>query len=311
MACARWFTQLAAPLLLVVACCACSSGGASRGPFTTTRPVPATPKTASESAASPSPTPVSGSVPRPEHVVVVIEENHSLAELTDPATAPFITSLARRSAVFTNSFAVTHPSQPNYLALFSGSTQAVTDDSCPQSFSRDNLARSLLGARLSFIGFSEGLPRSGYRGCSAGAYARKHNPWSDFTNVPASANRPLSAFPTSFDTLPTVSFVVPDETHDMHSASVSVGDRWLSDHLSAYLAWAMTHGSLLVITADEDDYTADNRILTLIAGAHVRAGRYGQRIDHYALLRTIEDMYGLSPLGRSAAATVITDVWAR
>lgn len=243
--------------------------------------------------------------------MVIVEENHSFGELTDARTAPFVASLARNAAVFTNSFGLTHPSQPNYLALFSGSTQGVTDDSCPHTFAARNLARALLDAHLSFAGYSEGLPRPGYLGCSAGAYARKHNPWSNFTNVPASANQPLTAFPANFDALPTVSFVVPDETHDMHSASVSAGDRWLSGHVSGYLAWAATHDSLLVITADEDDYSANNRVLTLIAGAHVRAGRYGQRIDHYALLRTIEEMYGLSQLGKSASAAVITGAWTR
>src|SRR5262249_11245821 len=84
-----------------------------------------------------------------------------------------------RRAVFTRAFAETHPSQPNYLALFSGSTQGVTDDSCPHTFAADNLARALLDAGRTFTGYSEGLPSPGYSGCSSGSYARKHNPWAD------------------------------------------------------------------------------------------------------------------------------------
>ena len=70
-------------------------------------------------------------VPRPDHVVVVVEENHSSTNILGNANAPYINSLANENANFTQSFAVTHPSQPNYLALFSGSTQGVTNDSCP------------------------------------------------------------------------------------------------------------------------------------------------------------------------------------
>lgn len=282
-------------LVLMLVCSACSSRPDAAPPVS----APVT-TSASEGAA----------LPRPAHIVVVVEENHSFSELTDPRTAPFLASLARHAAVFTNAFGVAHPSQPNYLALFSGSTQGIADDSCPRTFGAPNLARSLLNAGLTFTGYSEGLPASGYSGCSSGSYARKHNPWSDFTNVPSAANQPLTAFPADFSRLPTVAFVIPNEVHDMHSASVSTGDRWLSDHLGGYADWAATHDSLLVVTADEDDYNSDNRILTLIVGAHVRAGRYAQRIDHYALLRTIEDMYRLPRLGSSAAASVIGAAWA-
>src|SRR4051794_26349510 len=119
-------------------------------------------------------------VPRPDHVVVVIEENHSGTEIVGNANAPYITSLAAGGANFTASFAVTHPSEPNYLALFSGSTQGLTDDSCPHSYSAPSLGDQLLGAGLNFTGYSESLPSPGYTGCFSGAYARKHNPWVDF-----------------------------------------------------------------------------------------------------------------------------------
>ena len=71
------------------------------------------------------------SLPRPSHVVVVVEENHSYSEIINSPQAPFINTLASEGALFTSSYAVAHPSQPNYLALFSGSTQGITNDSCP------------------------------------------------------------------------------------------------------------------------------------------------------------------------------------
>jgi phosphatidylinositol-3-phosphatase len=208
--------------------------------------------------------------------------------------------------VFTQSFAVAHPSQPNYLALFSGSTQGVTNDSCPHTFAAPNLASELTAAKYSFAGYSEGLPEPGFTGCSSGSYARKHNPWVDFTDVPASVNLPFTAFPTDYSSLPTVSFVIPNLEHDMHDGSIEQADRWLSAHLGGYAAWAPAHRSLLVVTLDEDDYSAGNQIATVITGALVRTGRYSERIDHYRVLRTLTDAYNLAPLG---SGSPITDVW--
>jgi acid phosphatase len=240
--------------------------------------------------------------------VVVMLENHSAAEALGRSAAPFLSGLARGGATFTNFFAITHPSEPNYLALFSGSTQGVTSDACPVTFSAPNLAASLLGAGLSFTGYAEGLPSAGYRGCSAGSYARKHCPWLDF-GLPSRVSSPMSGFPADPARLPTVAFVVPDLQHDMHDGSVAAGDAWLRQHLSAYAAWAPGHDSLLVVTADEDDGSAGNRIPALIYGAHVQPGRYATKYTLYSLLRTIEDMYGLPRIGSSAAAAPITGAW--
>ena len=98
-------------------------------------------------------------VPRYEHVVVVVMENHSADAVLGNPAAPWINALAAAGANFTAAYGVTHPSQPNYLALFSGSTQGVTDDSCPVAFSGvANLASQLLAAGRSFVGYSEDLP---------------------------------------------------------------------------------------------------------------------------------------------------------
>ena len=163
-------------------------------------------------------------VPQPEHVVVVVEENKGFRRIVDSPEAPYINSLAAQGALFTSSFAIRHPSQPNYLALFSGSTQGVGDDSCPHSFNRPNLGSALIDAGLTFAGYSESMPRTGYLGCETGAYARRHNPWSNFPAVPAEANLPFTAFPTNFADLPSVAFVVPNLDNDMHDGSIRRGD---------------------------------------------------------------------------------------
>jgi len=255
----------------------------------------------------------SGAIPRYDHVVIVVMENASIASIVGNTTeAPYINSLLSSSVYFTQSYAVTHPSEPNYLALFSGSTQGITDDSCPHTFGTDNLGHQLIAAGYSFAGYSETMPSTGYTGCAYGTsgYTRRHNPWVDFSNLPSSTNLPYTLFPSDYTQLPTVSFVIPNLCNDMHDCPVSTGDSWLSSHISSYIAWARTHNSLLILTWDEDDdLTQANRIITLFAGANIEPGSYGEQINHYSVLRTLEDMYGLPALGNASAATPITDVW--
>ena len=142
------------------------------------------------------------------------------------------------------------------------------------------------------------------------AYARKHNPWVNFPgSVPATANLTLSRFPTDFRKLPTVSFVIPDLNDDMHDGTIAAGDGWLNAHLGGYARWARTHHSLLVVTWDEDDSSSSNHIPTIFYGQPVKPGRYAERIDHYAVLRTLEQAYGLPYVGSSSTATPITDAW--
>jgi phosphatidylinositol-3-phosphatase len=279
---------------------------------------PSSPGTVAPSAVgagSALPTPAASGTARPRthtpaHVVVAVFENKSYRQVAGSAQAPWINSVMASSAVFTDAHGITHPSQPNYLALFSGSTQAVTDDHCPVDLAGvPNLAQQLIATRHSFVGYSEDLPEPGYLGCSHAGYAAKHNPWVDFSNVPDAANQPYTAFPSDYARLPTVSFVIPNLCHDMHDCPVATGDSWARTHLDGYLRWAKRHDSVLILTFDEDDNSAGNHILTLFAGAGIRPGTYRQPINHYNVLRTIESWYGLAPLQRAAAAAPITGIW--
>ncbi|RCS28861.1 hypothetical protein DEO45_14260 [Rhodanobacter denitrificans] len=255
----------------------------------------------------------SGVIPRYDHVVVVVMENVSRSNIVGSTVdAPYINSLISSGANFTQAYAVTHPSQPNYLALFSGSAQGITDDSCPHTFGTDNLGNQLIAAGYTFAGYSETMPSIGYTGCGYGlsGYVRRHNPWVNFSNLSSSTNLPYSAFPSDFTQLPTLSFVIPNLCNDMHDCSIATGDNWLSSHIDTYVNWAKTHNSLLILTWDEnDDLAESNQIITLFVGANINTGAYAERIDHYRVLRTLEDMYGLAPLGNASAATPITDVW--
>ena len=248
-------------------------------------------------------------LPTPSHVIIVIEENHSFNSIIGSSSAPYINSLANAGALFTSSFAITHPSEPNYLALFSGSTQGISDDSCPHSFSGPDLGGELIHAGLTFSGYSEGLPSVGSTVCTSGNYARKHNPWSDFTDVPSSANMPFTSFPSNFNTLPKVSIVVPNLQDDMHDGTIQQGDTWLQNHLNSYVQWAQNNNSLLMVTWDEDDNSQSNQIPTIFVGPMVKTGQYSEQITHYNVLRTLEDMYGLPTANNSSSASAIADCW--
>jgi hypothetical protein len=246
----------------------------------------------------------------PDHIVIVIEENHSFSEIIGSSSAPYINSLAQQGALFTNSFAIEHPSEPNYLDLFSGSNQGVTTDACPVGpFSVANLGSELIAGGKTFTGFSEDLPSAGSTVCTSGAYARKHNPWVNFSNVPTSSNQPFTSFPTDFTTLPVVSIVVPNLNDDMHDGTIQQADTWLQSHIDPYVQFAKTHNSLLVVTWDEDDSSMANQIPTLFVGPMVKPGQFGEVINHFNVLRTVEDLYGLSHAGQSANVSPITDVW--
>jgi hypothetical protein len=139
-----------------------ATGGCGGSAATAKPPAPAPTPAQSGSAAAPPGTrasaPAAPEVPAPARTVLVVMENHSYGDIIGNPAAPFINGLARRGALFTQSFAVTHPSEPNYLALFSGSTHGVTDDSCPHVYHAPNLASDLAAAGKSFTGYAEGLP---------------------------------------------------------------------------------------------------------------------------------------------------------
>jgi hypothetical protein len=253
-------------------------------------------------------------LPAPDHVVVVVLENHSYSQIIGNPSAPYLNSLAGGGANFTNFAAETHPSEPNYFAMFSGSTQGITNDACPppgSPYGTANLAQEITDVGRSWGSYNEGLPSEGSTVCTrnSAGYARKHSPWFSFSNVPASTGHTFAQWPTDFTSLPTVSFVIPNLCHDMHNCSVRAGDTWLRTKLGPYAAWAPTHNSVLIVTTDEDDDSGVNRIATIFYGAHVKVGSYPAAYGHYNLLRTIEDMYGTAHAGNAASATPITEAW--
>jgi acid phosphatase len=249
-------------------------------------------------------------------------ENHDYDSIIGSWQSPYINQLANDSnaALFTQSFALTHPSQPNYLILFSGSDQNVTTDVVPPSsllpFSTPNLSAELSSKGKKFIGYSESLPAIGYSSDSAKPWVRKHCPWVNWqSNVPAlnsippSENLPFATFPLIYDSLPDVCMIVPNLYDDMHDSSIAKGDVWLKNNLDPLVQWTKTHNGLFILTFDEDDGLGTNHIPTIFLGQNVLAGKYSENIDHYYVLSTIENMFGLPYMGNTSALLAITDCW--
>ncbi|HTB33936.1 MAG TPA: alkaline phosphatase family protein [bacterium] len=253
--------------------------------------------------------------PRVSHVVVVIEENHGFSQIFGSADCPTINGWASDGVLFTHSYAISHPSEPNYLALFAGDTFGVADDVCPplgSPYDAPNLASALKADAARFAGFSEDLPadplacadqaKSGYR--------RKHNGWVDFAGLDPASNLPFSAFPKDVSSLPEVSFVVPNMEHDMHDGTPAEGDAWLRQNLSAYADWCRDNDGLLIVTFDEDNGAEHNHIVTLVFGRLVEAsGDESERLDHYRLLRFLCDLFRVKAPGHAAEAKPLAQLF--
>jgi len=132
---------------------------------------------------------------RIQNVFIILLENKNWSEVKDSPDAPYLNNTLLPASSYAESYygpkdGNLHPSEPNYLALFSGSTQGVTDDSCPHQFPGPSLGSELIAAGQTFSGYSEGLPAAGSGTCNVGSnYARRHVPWTNFSNVPPSASR--------------------------------------------------------------------------------------------------------------------------
>jgi phosphatidylinositol-3-phosphatase len=261
--------------------------------------------------AAPSVTSATGKTAKPSaaNVVVIIMENRDYDLVIGSSDAPYINgTLVPQAALMTNSHAIGHPSQPNYLAFFSGSTQGVDSDNCPYTFSTGNAGEELLSSGKTFAGYSESMPYGGYTGCSAGEYARKHNPWVDFSNVPASSNLVYNGFPKK---PPALTIIVPNLCNDMHDCSTQTGDAWLEKHVPAILTYNQKHHGLFILTWDEasPDKSGTNQIATLLIGPMVTPGSYNQDVTHYSVLRTIEKVLAVPCTANACTAAEIKQIW--
>jgi phospholipase C len=255
-------------------------------------------------------------VPSVQHIVVIVFENKEYGAVLGNAQAPTFNSMARRYATLTRYYGVTHPSLPNYLALVSGSTHGITSDCTSCEVTGPTLADPLEHAGKTWKLYAEGLPAPGYAAPGYDGYAKKHDPFIYFRSVvdnPPRAKRVVPLKQLAIDeragALPNFAFVVPNLCHSMHDCSVRTGDSWLRAQLPPLLALPQT---VVFVVFDEGttNVRGGGHVPALALGTAVRPhSRSAVVTSHYGLLRTIEDAWGLSHLGRSAAAGPITGIW--
>jgi hypothetical protein len=236
----------------------------------------------------------SGLVAHPDHIIFVWFENKGFDRIINSSEAPYINSLRTRGTLFENSFALAHPSYPNYIRFFSGTSNNITTNNCIDGTPLDaaNLYTVLAKVNKSFAWYSEDLPATGSTVCSSGAYVERHNPVTIFSNVPAQANKPFSLFPHNYDSLENVVCITPNLQNDMHDGSIRQGDTWLKNNLSGLVDWCMEHNSIFVVYFDESESDADNRIPVIAVGKGVKQNFTSQiQYDHYSWTKTVALMF--------------------
>jgi len=262
-------------------------------------------------------------VPAFKHVISVVMENKELGRISGSSTAPYLNQLASEYGVATRYYGVTHPSLPNYLAMLGGKTFGVDSDCLDCFQDAPNLVDQIEGQGRTWKAYFESMPRPCFVGDSRdGLYAQKHNPFIYFDNIrkdPARCDRivPLDQLSTDIadGDLADLIWIGPNLRSSTHDASIAEGDRWLADHLPAIVeSPTFTDDGLLVLTYDEGDSDearsgrssrGGGRIMTVVASPLARKGYVSSTTyDHYSLLRTIEDAWGLDHLGHAADASV-------
>jgi len=289
---------------------------AATGPAATTTAPAATTTATTTTAAAPSPTittttatPVSNAQPVTK-VLTIVEENHSLEEMK--AGMPFLYSLAQRFSYANNYVAIRHPSLPNYLAIAGGDTFGVTDDAGPASHPLSS--QSVFGQAIA-QGRTAGVYAESMSGnCTQsgnGGYAVKHNPWPYFVDERALCNvfdTPETEFAVAVgaNALPNAGLLIPNLCNDAHDCSLGTADGWLKNRLPNILASSdFTSGKLaVVVTADEDDNTSGNKVLTVVLHASLDGSHkvVSTALTHYSLSRFYSQATGASPLRKAAAA---------
>jgi len=287
--------RLLAATGLIAAATACGLGTPSTAAPTVTSATAAT--TSAPAAAHPV-----------DKVIVFMVENHSLAQMQ--AGMPRTYAFARRHSYATDYSAIQHPSLPNYIAIAAGSTLGISDDADPSAhrLTGNNVFRQARKHHRTARTYADAMPRR----CAltnAGTYAVRHNPWTYFTPDRAACRRndvPATrlARDAAAGALPHLGFVIPDVIHDAHDGTLAQADAWISQQIATLTAGPDWRSGRLaiVVTADEDDHSAGNKVLTVVAtkGQHRRV--VTTPLDHYSLTGFLEDVIGARHLRHARTA---------
>jgi len=280
-------------------------------------------------------------------VIIVLENGDYEAAIKDKNLA----ALAVQGASFSNFHALFHPSYPNYLAMVAGTDFGIhrrirfladRQVNFPNDADHQTIADRLVAAGLDFKNYAEELPEGNcpFRiddqhlpSSKKGDYARRHVPFISFrevqekwcdrvVRVDSSKGNSLLGIDDNFFVrdakagLVAYSFYSPNMNNDGHNTNVGVASAWVSAFLDKTFPQKLRKGTLVVVTFDESEHNADNKIYTLFLGDMVKEAKdqdpkvLDRRYTHYDLLRTIEDNFGLEPMASGdREATAIADIW--
>jgi hypothetical protein len=265
-----------------------------------------------------------------DHVVVIVMENQGASQALSDSN---IAALVKQAAWFSNYHALTHPSLPNYLALVAGSTFGLTRDHLDAPLKAQSIVNRIEQKGLSWKSYAEDYPGNCFLRSEAGKgyltpkasatalYTKRHVPLLSFASVqadPGRCARVVNAREFIADarngTLPNYSFYSPNLFNDGHDTSLERSALWLRQFVQSFKRTAaMRQRTLLAVVWDEGggEDMRSNRVLAMLFGDVIARGRYSARLTHYSLLRTIEDNFGLLPVGDGDAnATPVPDeVW--
>jgi hypothetical protein len=247
--------------------------------------------------------------------LLIVLENKNYGQVMD---VPYFRQLATKGALFSDAHAITHPSYSNYIALVAGDTHGITDDR-PRDLHVASIADLLNAYGLTWKNYAEGYPGN----CSAinrqGRYDRKHVPFINFSSIRAKPERCANVVAAAqfhadraANNLPNYAFYSPDRANDGHDTDLDYTASWLRGFLDPLLADAtFMNGTLIIVTFDESDGDEGNQIYTLFLGPMVKDGYIeARRIDHYNVLRTIEENFNLGTLGlKDEAHDPIVTIW--
>lgn len=244
-----------------------------------------------------------------DRVFIIMFENFGI---DDTLKHDYFKALTTNGTLLTQFYAVTHPSQPNYIAQIAGSFFNVRTDYYV-TLNQTNLADLMEAKGYTWKSYQEDLPRE--KECFDGVsynnlYYRKHNPFIMFEQIRSDKKRCANIVHSDQleidhqnDELPNLMYYTPNINNDGHDTGLEYADKYLRNFLPHYLNSArFMKRTLVVVTFDEDDYSGDNRIYTLLTGSMVKGGVTDNTVyNHYSLTRTIEENWGLGNMGRNDA----------
>jgi hypothetical protein len=273
-------------------------------------------------------------------VIIVLENGDYEIAVKDQNLA----ALTAHGASFSNFHALFHPSYPNYLAMIAGTDFGVGKKprlladmqiDFPNDADHKTIADRLIANGVDFKNYAEELPEGNcpYKidkqkaaNPKIGGYLRRHVPFLSFREVQEkwcdhvvrvdSASSDNYFLRDARQGLVAYSFYSPNRNNDGHDTSVKFAAEWLRTFLDKQFPESLRKGTLVIVTFDESDHNADNRIFTLFLGDMVKdASQQDPKVlsryyTHYSVLRTIEDNFGLEPLAAGDRdAAPITDIW--